>query len=125
MVNQALAGIHVLAIAEAFSLGVKCGADPKVLYDVIKVSSGYSRQMDLRLPGFLLEGEFQPGFKLDLMKKDINLALDSAQALDVPLLFTGMAGQIFRAASAAGLGEMDFVAAAKYLADIAQVKLHQ
>ena len=124
MVNQAMAGIHLLAMAEAFSLGVRCGADPKVLYDVIKASSGYSRQMDLRLPGFLLEGKFEPGFKLDLMKKDINLAIDSAQALDMPLFLTSMAAQVFAAASTAGLGELDFAAAAQFLVDTARAKLH-
>ena len=55
MVNQALAAIHLLAIGEAFALGVKCGVDPATLYDVIKTSSGYSKMMDLRLPSFLLE----------------------------------------------------------------------
>ena len=123
MVNQVMAGIHLLAMAEAFSLGVKCGADPKILYEVIKESSGYSRQMDLRLPGFLLEGKFEPGFKLDLMKKDISLAVDSGKSKDVPLLFTSLAAQIFAAASAAGLGEKDFAAAAQFLVDFAHAKL--
>lgn len=75
IVNQMMAAIHVLAIGEALALGVRCGADPLVLYEVIKSSSGYSKMMDLRLLGFLLEGSFQPGFKLDVMKKDVNLAL--------------------------------------------------
>lgn len=123
IVNQALAAIHLLAIGEAFSLGVKCGADPKVLYDVIKTSSGYSRMMDLRLPGFLFEGAFQPGFKLDLMKKDLNLAVDSAQELGLPLLFGSLAAQVFSAASRAGMGEQDFAAAAAYLAGLSGTAL--
>jgi 3-hydroxyisobutyrate dehydrogenase-like beta-hydroxyacid dehydrogenase len=67
-----MAAPHLLTIGEAFALGVKCGADPQVLYEVIQVPSGYSKMMDLRLPGSLLAGRFEPGFKLDLMKKDIN-----------------------------------------------------
>jgi 3-hydroxyisobutyrate dehydrogenase-like beta-hydroxyacid dehydrogenase len=122
MVNQALAAIHMLAIGEAFALGVRCGADPSVLYNVIKDSSGYSRMMDARLPGFLLAGSFQPGFKLDLMKKDVNLALESARAQSVPLLLTSVAGQVFSAASAAGKGEADFSAAAQFLAGLAKVE---
>ena len=123
MVNQVLAATHLLAIGEAFALGVRCGASPEVLYDVIKASSGYSRMMDLRLPGFLLEGRFEPGFKLDLMKKDVNLALESAQALSIPMLITSAVGQIFAAASAAGHGEADFAAAARFVADIAGARL--
>ncbi|HOL73886.1 MAG TPA: NAD(P)-dependent oxidoreductase, partial [Bryobacteraceae bacterium] len=102
MVNQLMAAVNLLAMGEAFALGVRCGADPKVLYEVIKSSSGYSRMMDARLPGFLFEGKFEPGFKLDLMKKDVNLALGSAQALSIPLMFGALASQVFAAASAAG-----------------------
>jgi 3-hydroxyisobutyrate dehydrogenase-like beta-hydroxyacid dehydrogenase len=125
MVNQSLAALHLLAIGEAFALGVKCGASPQTLYDVIKTSSGYSRMMDLRLTDFLLSGSFQPGFKLDLMKKDVNLAVDSARSLGAPLMLTSTAAQIFAAASAAGKGELDFSAAAQFLAGLAGVDLHR
>src|SRR5215470_19008442 len=101
IVNQMMAAIHLLTIGEAFALGIKNGADPDVLYDVIKTSSGYSKMMDLRLPGFLLEGSFQPGFKLELMKKDVNLAVESARVLGIPLLMLSNVAQIFAAASAA------------------------
>ena len=49
MVNQMMAAAHLVMIGEAFALGVRCGADPPTLYDVIKTSSGYSKMMDLRL----------------------------------------------------------------------------
>jgi 3-hydroxyisobutyrate dehydrogenase-like beta-hydroxyacid dehydrogenase len=125
MVNQMMAAAHLLVVGEAFALGMRCGADPKTLYDVIKTSSGYSKMMDLRLPGFLLDGTFQPGFRLDLMKKDVNLAVDSGQALNVPLFLTSAVGQLFAAASAAGMGDADFSAAAQYVADLAGVRLSE
>lgn len=125
MVNQMLAATHLLAIGEAFALGVKCGADPNTLYEVIKTSSGYSRMMDLRLPGFLLNGSFEPGFRLDLMKKDVNLALDSGRTLNVPLVLTSAVGQLFSAASAAGKGDADFSAAGQYVADMAGIPIHK
>ena len=124
IVNQVMAAIHLLALGEAFALGVRCGADPKVLYDVIKASSGYSKMMDLRLPGFLFEGTFQPGFRLDLMKKDVNLAVDSAQAVGMPLMFGSLAAQVFSAASTAGRGSEDFAAAADFLAGLAGARLN-
>jgi 2-hydroxy-3-oxopropionate reductase len=123
IVNQMMAAIHLLTIGEAFALGIKSGADPAILYEVIKSSSGYSKMMDLRLPGFLMQGSFQPGFKLDLMKKDVNLALESAKALGVPVLLTSAAAQVFTAASAAGKGSEDFSAAAQFLAALARVDL--
>lgn len=123
IVNQVMAATHLLAIGEAFALGVRCGAEPAKLYEVIKDSSGASRMMDLRLPKFLLEGRFAPGFKLDLMKKDVNLALDSAQAAGIPLVLGAAVAQLFAAASTAGHGEEDFAAAAHYLAGLAGVDL--
>ncbi len=123
MVNQMMAAANLLIIGEAFSLGLRCGADPMTLYEVIKKSSGYSRMMDLRLPGFLLAGSFKPGFRLDLMKKDVNLAAISGQELNMPLLLTSIVGQIFSAASSAGQGDADFSAAAQYLAGLAGIEL--
>jgi 3-hydroxyisobutyrate dehydrogenase-like beta-hydroxyacid dehydrogenase len=125
IVNQMMAAIHLLTIGEAFAFGIKNGADTDVLYEVIKSSSGYSKMMDLRLPGFLLEGSFEPGFKLDLMKKDVNLALESAKASSTPLLLTSAVAQVFAAASAAGKGSKDFSAAAQFLADQGGVDLSQ
>ena len=120
-----MAAIHLLAIGEAFALGVKCGASPDTLFTVIKASSGYSKMMDLKLPTFLLKGSFEPGFKLDLMRKDVNLATDSAKAFGVPLFLGGVTSQIFAAASAAGRGDADCSAAAQFLAELAQVRLNE
>ena len=79
IVNQIMAAVNLLVMGEAFALGVRGGADPRILFEVIKASSGYSRMVDARLPEFLFEGSFQPGFKLDLMKKDVNLGLEAAK----------------------------------------------
>jgi 3-hydroxyisobutyrate dehydrogenase-like beta-hydroxyacid dehydrogenase len=125
MVNQMMAATNLLIMGEAFALGVRCGADPATLYTVIKESSGYSRMLDARLPDFLLKGFFEPGFKLDLMKKDVNIALDSARAEGVPVLLASTVAQVFAAASAAGKGDSDFSAAAQFLASMAQVELKQ
>jgi 2-hydroxymethylglutarate dehydrogenase len=123
IVNQMMAAAHVLIIGEAFALGSRCGADPATLYDVIKTSSGYSKMMDLRLPGFLLDGTFPVGFRLDLMKKDVALAMESARALNVQLALTPVVDRLFAAASAAGNGDADFSAAAQYVADEIGVRL--
>jgi len=125
IVNQMMAALHLLTIGEAFALGINSGADPATLYEVIKTSSGYSKMMDLRLPGFLLDGSFKPGFKLDLMKKDVNLALESAKASDSPLPLTSVAARIFADASASGKGSEDFSVAAQFVAALAGVNLSE
>ena len=117
--NQALAAIHLLAIWEVFALGVKCGTGENLIYDVIRESSGHCRMMDALLQKFLFAGSFEPGFKLDLMKKDVLLALYSARELGIPVLLTSSAAQLFAAASAAGYGNADFSRAAEYVAGLA------
>jgi 3-hydroxyisobutyrate dehydrogenase-like beta-hydroxyacid dehydrogenase len=124
IINQALAAIHLLAIGEVFALGVKCGLEENLIYNVIKESSGHSRMMDARLQ-FLFAGSFEPGFKLDLMKKDVLLALDSAREQSIPALFTSSAAQLFTAASAAGYGNADFSRAAEYVAGLGGMTLKQ
>ncbi len=118
IVNQLLAAIHLLAIGEAFGLGVKLGADPRNLKDVISASSGYSRMMDLRLDGFLLDGTFEPGFTLDLMKKDIRLAVESAHSARMAAPLASQVHEIYLAASTAGFGALDFSKAAAVLASV-------
>jgi 2-hydroxymethylglutarate dehydrogenase len=125
IINQMMAAIHLLTMGEAFALGVRCGADPNTMYDVIKESSGHSKMMDLRLRDFLLAGSFEPGFKLDLMKKDVQLAMDAGRAQGVPLLLTSLASQVFSAASLAGHGGEDFSAAAQFLAGLGAVRLDE
>jgi len=125
IVNQMMAALHLLTIGEAFALGVNSGADPATLYEVIKTSSGYSKMMDLRLPGFLFEDSFKPGFKLDLMKKDVSLALESAKASNTPLLLTSVVAQVLAAVSVAGKGGEDFSVAAQFVAALAGVNLSE
>lgn len=123
MVNQVMAGVHMAIIGEAFALGTKAGADPKTLAAVIRQSSGYSRMMDLRLEEFLFANSFEPGFRLDLMKKDLDLAVDSAQELNVPLFVGSAAAQLFTAAIEKGRGAEDFSAVADSIASRAGVAL--
>ncbi len=123
LVNQVLAAVHLMAIGEAFALGVRAGSSPGVLYEVIRNSSGASRMMDLRLPGFLLEGNVTPGFRLDLMKKDVNLAVEAARAGNVAMPLAATAAQWLAAASAGGHGDDDFSAAAAFIAGLAGVRL--
>jgi 3-hydroxyisobutyrate dehydrogenase len=123
ILNQALAAIHLLAIGEVFALGIRCGMKENIIYDVIKESSGHSRMMDARLQKFLFAGSFEPGFRLDLMKKDVLLALDSARELGISMPLSSSVERLFTAASAAGYGNADFSMAAEYVAGLAGTTL--
>jgi 2-hydroxymethylglutarate dehydrogenase len=124
MINQVLAGINMLAIAEAFVLGTKLGADPETIYKVIRVSAGNSFLIDARVPDYVLKGDFsRPGFALDLMLKDLGLAIESAKINKIPLFLTGQAYQYFSMASSWGLGKKDMSSVTELLEEIVRVKV--
>ncbi len=70
--------------AEGFAIGAKAGIDPAVLLEIIKVSTG-NNWSALQYPHTTFKGNFEPGFKISLAFKDINLALDLAKENNVPV----------------------------------------
>lgn len=123
MANQFIGGITMAAIAEALTLGVKAGADPETLQRVISVSSGNSNLFQSRVKEYILKDNFEPGFYLDLKKKDVGIGISMAQALGIPVPVGAAAYQMYVAASSQGLGELDFSAVCKTLANMSGVNL--
>lgn len=121
LANNLISGVTMVAVAEAFTLGVRAGADPRVLFDVIGKSSGncWSLQTRPPVPGLApnspADHDFAPGFMTDLMHKDLGLALAAGDALRVPLALTALAHQLYTMTSAQGYGRQDFSAVAKLL----------
>ncbi len=83
LVNNMISLACNSASAEGFALGVKAGIDPKVLWDIISVSTGNNWCMQ-QFPNTTFKGNFEPGFRIGLAYKDINLALDLANEYGVP-----------------------------------------
>ncbi len=124
MVNQMLVGINLAGIAEAFVMGTKLGVAPEVIYKIVRASSGNSFLVDQRVPNYIFPGNFtQPGFAVDLLRKDLGLALDSAKATKVPLFMTAQAYQYFTRAAAEGLGKKDMSAVIELLEKTAGVQV--
>ena len=124
MVKQMLLGINLVGIAEGFVMGTKLGVAPEVLYKVIRASSGNSFLLDHRVPDYIFTGNFtQPGFAIDLLRKDLGLALESARNTKVPLFMTGQAYQYYTRATAEGLGKKDMSAIIELLEETTGVKV--
>ncbi len=117
LLNQILLGINTWAVCEAAVLAKKAGVDLEMVSNVVSKSSGQSFTLDYRLPQFIIKGNFSPGFKTSLQIKDLALALQVANALDVPMLLTGMVYQAFRTCAAAGNADSDTSAAARWLGE--------
>jgi 3-hydroxyisobutyrate dehydrogenase len=111
-VNQLLAGIHVVSAAEGMAFGVALGADPKVLYEVIRGAAGGSWMFDNRVP-HMLDDDYTPRSAVDIWVKDLGLVLDSAKALKMPLPVAAAAYQVVMMAAAQGLGPIDDAAFVK------------
>lgn len=125
MVNQMLVGINLAGIVEALVLGTKLGVKPEVLYKIIRASSGNSFMLDSRVPNFIFTGNFtQPGFAVDLLRKDLGLSLESAKVNKVPLYMTAQAYQYFTRATAEGLGKKDMSSLIELLEKTAEVQVH-
>lgn len=122
MVNQHLAGVHIAAACEAMALGMRAGADPRALYDVICNSAGMSWMFQNRVP-HILEGDYSPQSAVNIFVKDLGIVLDAARKLAFPLPLAAAAHQLYLATAAAGHGLEDDSAVIKFYASLAGLEL--
>jgi 3-hydroxyisobutyrate dehydrogenase len=105
-INNMMACVNSLAMMEGLAVGVKAGLDPMTIYEVVKASSGGSKALE-RIPRALIPRDFEPGFKVALMNKDLETFSTIAKELHVPISFANVAQRYEQMALAAGLGEQD------------------
>jgi len=88
MINQMLNALNTAAAAEAMYLAKELGIDTSILLDIVNNSSGGSWVMKNNVPKFMLTGNYDSGFKLGLMTKDLRLSASEADSnnLDLPLV---------------------------------------
>ncbi len=84
LINNLISLICNSASAEGFAVGVKAGIDPAMLLEIIKASTG-DNWCTRQYPNTVFKGNFEPGFKVSLAYKDINLALELGRENGVPL----------------------------------------
>jgi len=87
LVNQILVGIHIEAMGEAFLLAVKAGVDPMKVFEAIKGGLAGSNVLNAKVP-LVLDGNFKPGFKIRLHRKDLKNALEASNNLNLSLPVT-------------------------------------
>jgi 3-hydroxyisobutyrate dehydrogenase len=122
MVNQHLAGVHIAAACEAMALGLRAGADPQQLYDVICNSAGSSWMFQNRVP-HILAGDYRPLSAVNIFVKDLGIVLDAARRLGFPLPLAATAHQLYLATAASGHGGEDDSAVIKFYASLAGLEL--
>lgn len=122
MINQLLAGVHIASACEAIALGIRAGADPKVLYEVISNSAGSSWMFQNRVP-HILDGDYTPLSAVSIFVKDLGIVLDSARNMHFPAPLTAAAHQLYLAAAGAGLAGEDDSAVIKVYQQLSGIEL--
>jgi 2-hydroxy-3-oxopropionate reductase len=122
LVNQIIVALNIAAVGEAFTLGVKAGLDPQIIYKAIRGGLAGSHVLDAKAPK-IFERNFKPGFKIRLHHKDLNNALSAGRDLGVPLPLTSIIQQIIISLMAEGRAEEDHSAIATFFEEIAKVEI--
>lgn len=121
-VNQLLAGVNLVTAAEGMAFGVAQGADPKLLFEIIKDAAGGSWMFDDRVPHMLAD-DYTPKSAVNIWAKDLGLVLDSAKAMGMPVPVTAAAHQVVMMAVANGLGKVDDAALVKVYEEFTGAKI--
>ncbi len=112
LVNNVMSMCNVAVAAEAMVLGVRAGMDPERLFEVLSTSGGRSHHLLKRFPK-VLAGDFTPYFSIALSRKDLSLALEMGKSLGMPMIATSVVHQIYQAAAAQGMDNLDMAGVTK------------
>jgi 2-hydroxy-3-oxopropionate reductase len=104
--NQIIVALNIQAVSEALVFAAKAGADPAKVRAALMGGFASSRILEVHAER-MLNGTFNPGFRIRLHQKDLNLALTAAKELGVSLPNTATAQQMFSSCAAHGGADLD------------------
>jgi 3-hydroxyisobutyrate dehydrogenase-like beta-hydroxyacid dehydrogenase len=113
LVNQIIIANIMIANVEGLVFALRAGADLDVVRKVLASATASNYVLEGWLPKTWLAGNFEGGFALDLLRKDLAAALDAARVTDYPMPATALAYQLYTSRSAQGDGALDYSAIAK------------
>ncbi|MGI9287983.1 MAG: 3-hydroxyisobutyrate dehydrogenase [Pseudomonadales bacterium] len=114
MCNNMLLAVHMIGTAEALQLGANNGLDPKVLSEIMLQSSGRNWSLEVYnpYPGVMenapASNDFNPGFMVNLMIKDLGLAMENSVATHSATPMGALARSLYASHGAQGNGQLDF-----------------
>jgi 3-hydroxyisobutyrate dehydrogenase len=122
LVTQYLGYTNFIAALEGMLIAAKAGIDLGVLARIVPVSAGASRTFD-NIPRSVLTGVFTSGGTLDIVAKDMDLAVSLAREVGAPGALGALASDIYKRAQAQGWGGEGFPVVARILEAMAGVEL--
>lgn len=121
--NNMLLAIHMIGSCEALEMGARNGLDPKVLSEIMLASSGRNWSLEVYnpYPGVMenspASNDYKPGFMVDLMVKDLGLAMEIARLSDVNNSMGQLASELYGQHQESGNGQRDFSSILQKLQD--------
>ena len=122
LANQVVVALNIAAVSEAFMLSTKAWVDPEKVFHAIRGGLAGSTVMNAKIP-MIMEGNFKPGFKVDLHIKDLNNALETGHSVGAPLPMTSAVMEMLQVLHANGSGADDHSAIAKYYEKLADLEI--
>jgi 3-hydroxyisobutyrate dehydrogenase len=124
LVFNLVVSVQLEGVLEGLTLAAKAGLEPGLMFDVLMSGRAKCGIGEMKGPN-VLKRDFSPFFALKLMDKDLRLALETAEALRVPMPALAAAKQVFTAAMAAGQAEEDFSTIVKHHERLAGVEVRR
>ncbi|MBT1178589.1 2-hydroxy-3-oxopropionate reductase [Bifidobacterium vespertilionis] len=122
LANQMIVAINIAAISEAYSLAKKAGVSPENVYKAIRSGLAGSVVMDQKSQK-IFDGNFDPGFRIELHIKDLQNVLDTSHGVNVSAPFTSLAMEIMQSLKAHGHAKDDHSGIAEWYEMVNDLKL--
>ena len=113
LANQMIVAINISAGAEALTFAKKAGTDPELVYQAIRGGLAGSTVMDAKAP-MMLDGNYKPGFRIELHIKDLTNALNAAHAISSPAPLTAQMMEVMQFLRTEGCDKEDHASIVKY-----------
>jgi 2-hydroxy-3-oxopropionate reductase len=124
LANQVIVALNIAAVSEAMVLAAKSGVDPEAVFNAIKGGLAGSTVLNAKMP-LILEGNFKPGFRIELHIKDLMNALDTGHEVGVPLPLTSSVMEIMQALKVKGREKDDHGGIIQYYESMADIKVRR
>jgi 2-hydroxy-3-oxopropionate reductase len=113
LANQVIVGVNLIGVCEALALAKKAGANAETVFDAIKEGAAGSFIMNLK-GRQILDGNINPGFRLELHMKDLQNALDTGHTIGAPMPITSVIMELMHVVKAEYGGAIDNCGVVKY-----------
>ncbi|SPE20066.1 tartronate semialdehyde reductase [Candidatus Sulfotelmatomonas gaucii] len=124
LANQIIVALNIAAMSEAFVLATKAGVDPERVFNAIKGGLAGSTVLNAKAP-MVLEGNYKPGFRIELHIKDLQNALDTAHETGTPIPLTSQIMEIMQALKVDGKQTDDHSGIIQFYEKLAAVKVRK